>query len=104
MPEKEFVTMELHNEYARRMEEEHERQNERIKALEKSSKENTKLTIAVEKLAISVQSMVAEQKAQGERLKKLESQDGEMWRKLVSYAVTAIAGAVISFIFQQIGM
>lgn len=104
MAEDKYLTMELHNEYARRMEEEHERQNERIKALEKSSKENTKLTISVEKLAISVQSMVEEQKTQGERLEKLEEQDGEMWRKVVSYAITAIIGIVIGFIFKQLGM
>ena len=99
-----YLTMELHNEYARRMEEEHERQNARISALEKSSKENTKLTIAVEKLALSVQQMVTEQKEQGERLEALENRDGEMWRKVVSYAVTALIGIIIGFIFKQIGM
>lgn len=104
MADDKYLTMELHNEFARRMEEEHERQNERIKALEKSSKENMKLTISVEKLATSVQTMVEEQKTQGERLEKLEEQDGEMWRKVVSYAITAIVGIVIGFIFKQLGM
>ena len=104
MADKEFVTMELHNEFARRMEEEHERQNTRITTLEKSSKDITKLTIAVEKLAISVQSMVTEQKDQGERLEKLESRDGEMWRKLISYLITAIAGIFIGFITKELGL
>lgn len=104
MDENQYLTMALHNEYARRMDEEHQRQNERISALEKLFKENTKLTISVEKLAISVQSMVEEQKAQGERLEILENRDGEMWRKILSYAITAIAGIVIGFIFKQLGM
>lgn len=99
-----YLTMELHNEYARRMEEEHQRQNQRISALEKSSKDNIKLTISVEKLATSVQSMVEEQKAQGERLETLENRDGEMWRKILSYAITAIIGIAIGFIFKQLGM
>jgi hypothetical protein len=104
MADTQYLTVELHNEYARRMEEEHERQNERIKVLEKSSKENTKLIISVEKLATSVQTMAQEQKAQGERLEELENKDGEMWRKVVSYAVTAIIGIIIGFIFKQLGM
>ena len=104
MADTQYLTVELHNEYARRMEEEHERQNERIKALEKSSKENTKLIISVEKLATSVQTMAQEQKAQGKRLEELENKDGEMWRKVVSYAITAIIGIIIGFIFKQLGM
>ena len=104
MADTQYLTVELHNEYARRMEEEHERQNVRIKALEKSSKENTKLIISVEKLATSVQTMAQEQKAQGKRLEELENKDGEMWRKVVSYAITAIIGIIIGFIFKQVGM
>ena len=48
--------------------------------------------------------MLKEQIQQGERLEALESRDGEMWRKLVSYALTAVVGIAIGFIFNQIGM
>ena len=48
--------------------------------------------------------MLKEQVEQGKRLEILESRDGEMWRKVISYAVTAIVGIVIGFIFKQIGM
>ena len=51
-----------------------------------------------------MESMLREQKSQGERLQKLESLDGEMWRKVVGYIATAIIGIVIGFIFKQIGM
>lgn len=104
MEDKSYVTMELHNEYAKRMQEEHERQNHRLDELEKSVKENNKLVISVEKLAVSVHSMVEEQKSQGERLEALEQRDGEMWRKILSHALTAIVGIVIGFIFKQLGM
>lgn len=99
-----YVTMELHNEYAKRMQEEHDRQNYRIGKLEKDVEENQKLVVSVEKLAISVQSMVEEQKAQGERLETLENRDGEMWRKVFAHAITTIVGIVLGFFLRQLGL
>lgn len=99
-----YVTMEFHNEHAKRMQDEHDRQNARITKLEKGLEENNKLVISVEKLAVSVQSMVEEQKNQGERLEVLEKRDGEMWRKLMTHALSIILGVIIGFIFNQFGM
>lgn len=45
-----------------------------------------------------------EQEAQGKRLVSLESKDGEMWRKVVGYVITAVIGIVLGFAFTQIGM
>lgn len=102
--ENEYITLQFHNEYAKRMQEEDERQNYRIKALEKAVEENGKLALSVERLAISVKSMVEEQKVQGERLETLENRDGESWRKAVGYLVTTIIGIVVGYIFKQLGM
>lgn len=55
-------------------------------------------------MAVSLQSMVKEQEQQGKRLEALESRDGEMWRKAVGYAVTALVGAVLGFMLKQIGL
>lgn len=55
-------------------------------------------------LAQSIKQMAETQKEQGEKLEKLESRDGEMWRKVTGYIITAIIGIVIGFVFQQIGM
>lgn len=104
MDDKNYVTMQFHDEYAKRMEEEHSRQNRRLTNLEKEVKENGKLALSIERLTMSVQSMVKEQKAQGERLETLESHDGEMWRKVVGYVITTIIGIAIGFIFRQLGM
>lgn len=90
--------------YAQRMEDEHHRQNRRIEELEKALEQNNKLLISVEKLALNMENMQKEQKEQGERLEKLEGRDGEMWRKVVGYVVTAVIGIVVGFIFTQIGM
>ena len=103
MDEKNFVTMEFHNEYAKRMQEEHDRQNQRIGNLETEVKDYRKLALSIERLAISVKTMVEEQKAQGERLETLEKRDGEMWRKVVGYICTTIAGIVLGYIFKQFG-
>ena len=86
------------------MEEENHRQNRRIEMLEETVQQIGKLTASVEKMATSLQGMVIEQEQQGKRLVALESRDGEMWRKVVTYAVTALAGAVIGFVVKQIGM
>ena len=91
-------------EYKNRIEQEDHRQNGRIKELEKSTKQINALTVSIEKLAQSVESMVREQEAQGKRLVSLESRDGEMWRKVVGYVATAIIGIVVGFIFTQVGM
>ena len=91
-------------EYKNRIEQEDHRQNGRIKELEESAKQINALTVSIEKLAQSVESMVREQEAQGKRLVSLESRDGEMWRKVVGYVATAIIGIVVGFIFTQVGM
>lgn len=93
-----------HVEFAKRMEADHERFNTRLKKIEDTSRDNTKLLITIEKLATNMENMQAEVKKQGERLVKLEAQDGEMWRKVIGYIATAVVGLVIGYIFTQIGM
>lgn len=86
------------------MEEEHKRVNKRIELLEEQTKQITDIAISVRELAQSIKQMAETQKEQGEKLEKLESRDGEMWRKVMGYIITAIIGIVIGFVFQQIGM
>ena len=98
------ITRAEHEEFRRRLEEENRRQDKRLELLEESVREIGELTTSVEKLAQSVQSMVREQERQGERLETLESRDGELWRKVVSYAATAAVGVLVGLIFQQAGL
>ena len=99
----EGISREEHEEFRRRMEEEYKRQNRRIELVEKSIHQIGDIAMSVEKMAVSLQSMVKEQEQQGKRLEALESRDGEMWRKAVGYAVTALVGAVLGFMLKQIG-
>lgn len=98
------ITRAEHEEFRRRLEEENRRQDKRIELLEENVRELSQLTNSVGKLATSVESMVKEQEKQGRRLETLEGRDGEMWRKIVGYIVTAIAGIIIGFVFNQVGM
>lgn len=100
----EYITLQFHEEYAKRMKDEHDRQNHRIKTLEKAVEENRNLSLSIERLTLSVKSMVEEQKKQGERLSALENRDGEKWRNIVSYALTTIVGIVIGYIAKRIGL
>lgn len=104
MDEKDLITRKEHEEFVRRMDEANGRQSKRLEIVEKDVRQIGSLTTAVEKLAFSMENMVREQMKQGERLDQLESRDGEMWRKVTSYIVTAVVGAVVCYIMTRIGM
>lgn len=89
------ITRAEYEEYQKRIEDEDHRQNKRIEQLEENTKQINALTVSIEKLAQSVESMVKEQEAQGKRLVSLESKDGEMWRKVVGYVITTIIGIAV---------
>lgn len=100
----EYLTMEVHNEYSKRMDDEHKRISHRISELEKTSAQNNKLLVAVERLAASMESMQREMQEQGKRITSLESRDGEMWRTVIKYAVTVLVSALIGFGLSKIGL
>ena len=98
------ITRAEHEEFRKRIEEENKRQNCRINKLEDTFEKINSLATSTEKLATSMEAMLKEQEEQGGRLKILEERDGEKWRKVVGYIVTAGVGIVVGFIFTQIGI
>lgn len=98
-----YISREEHEEFCKRIDAENHRQNRRIELLEQNTKQISALTTSVEKLALSIESMVKEQEAQGKRLKVLESRDGKMWREAVKYMILTIIGIMIGYIFTQLG-
>lgn len=92
MPE-EFVTLSVHNEFSKRIEEENARQNNRISQLESDVKDNRKLTASVEILAKSVERIAKEQEKMSARLTKIEEEPADNWKKLIWLCISAIAGA-----------
>lgn len=98
------ITRAEHEEFAKRIDAENDRQNARIKLLEDQTKQVTDIAMSVRELAQSVKQMAETQKEQGEKLEKLEGMDGEKWRSVVGYVITAVIGILIGFIFKQLGM
>lgn len=106
-----YISRHEHEEFRRsmeaenqRLEDENIRQNHRLNALEETVKQVAAISTSVEKLALNMENMLKEQVNQGKRLETLESRDGEMWRKVVGYVVTAVVGIVVGFLFKQTGM
>lgn len=98
------ITRAEHEEFRRRLEEENKRQDARIGILEDSVRQIGALATSVEKLALSMQSMLKEQEKQGKRLEVLEGRDGKKWRKVMGYIATVIVGVVLGYLFKRIGM
>lgn len=106
-----YVSMEVHKEFEKRMisenqrlSDEDKRQNKRIEALEDTVRQIGDLTASVKELAVSMKNMAKLQEQQGQDIEELKNRDGEMWRKVMGYIVTAVIGAVITLVFTQIGM
>ncbi len=112
----ESISRAEHEEYVRRVDVEHkrmkdenDRQNKRLEQLENNVnqiivQQLTTLTTTIKSLEISVGNMLKEQAEFSERLKKLENRDGDMWRTVVKYALSALVGGAIAFALARIGM
>lgn len=97
----EFITRQEHEEFARRMEaenarrdDENNRQNHRIDALEESVKQINKLAVSVEKMAVSTEQMAKELGKQGERLEVLEKKPVQTWEGIKTTIIAAIASGI----------
>jgi hypothetical protein len=90
----EYIGRQEHNEFAKRMEEEHTRQNKRIGALEKAFEQQNKLVLSVERMSINMESMLKEQKIMGEELKELKEVPIKNWNTVKSSILSAIGGAL----------
>ena len=85
-----YVTWEVHNEFARRIEDENDRQNHRISGLEDTVKQIQDLTISVKSMSGSIDRMVKQLEKQGERLDAIEREPAQNWKNAVLKALTAL--------------
>ncbi len=91
-----------HEEFAKRIDAQEKRQDKRLEMLENTVHEIGALTLSVQRLAQSLESMVEEQERQGRRLQALEDRDGEKWRKLMGYIATALTSGAVTLLLSQI--
>lgn len=100
-----------HEEFCRRMEaenkrleDENNRQNKRIAAIEEKLDELIDLSTSIKAMTTEIKAMTGEIEKMGKRLATLEGRDGDTWRTVVDHAITAAVGAVICYFFTRIGM
>lgn len=48
--------------------------------------------------------MLGIQTEQNKRLEELENRDGEKWRSISMYVLTALIGAVLGFVLKEVGL
>ena len=80
----EYLRRHEHEEFAKGVDREQVRQNKRI--------------------AINMEHMLVNQTEQSKRLEELENRDGEKWRSISMYVLTAVVGAVLGFALKQVGL
>lgn len=90
-----YISRQEHEEFARRQDAENERQNRRISLLEDNVRQINALTVSVEKMAVSMENMITEQKRQGERLEKLEQEPAEAHKQIKMSVITALISTVV---------
>lgn len=87
-----------------RLIDEDNRQNKRISQLEESMKKIEGLTISIEKMSVSINTMTSEIKRQGERLEAIEAKPGKKWETLVSDIIKLIVAAAVGYALARIGL
>ena len=91
----EYISREEHKEFAERIDAENERQNKRLSSLEETVKEIQRLTIAVERMAVSMEAMTKEIASQGQRLDAIEKEPADKWKNAVWLVISALIAAAI---------
>lgn len=77
----------------------------RVSNLEHNDEKQTKLTIAVEKLAQNMDQMLKEQTHQGERLSALESREVDQYKSIKNAIITVLIGGIIgAFLTKFLGL
>lgn len=99
-----YLPMAVHDEYARRMDDEHKRQNKRISDLEEKVEDIGALTASVSKIAHSIELMAKTQEKQGKRLEALEQKPAKRWESIVEKALLVIVTALITYALSHLGL
>ena len=100
----EYVSRVEYDERQKRIDDENRRQNHRIDKLETMAEQLADMAASIKVMAVSMQGMQAEQKEQGERLKKIEEEPADNWRKFTWTAFACVVTGIIGFVLAKIGV
>lgn len=97
-----FVTKAVHAEFAKRIDEENERQNKRISILEAGQQQINELVTSVKVLAANMENMALKQGEIGERLKAIEEKPAKKWDTMVACIITAIVSFIVGYVLTAV--
>ena len=95
-----FVTEKVLDEFAHRIDQEDQRQNERIERLEKNFELVNNLYVSVERLASNMETMAKELARQGTKLNDLEMKPAKRWDLIITSIITGIVGALLGMMLK----
>jgi TolA-binding protein len=100
----EYVSRVEYEERQKRIDDETRSQNHRIDKLENLTEQLSDMAASIKVMAVSLQGMQAEQKEQGERLKKIEEEPADKWNSLIKTIITVVATAFITYLLTKGGL
>lgn len=98
MSEEQYLLKSVHEEFSKRIEEENDRQNARLDALERGLQEISKITVQVERIATNIETLTASIKEQSGRIAELEQKPVKRWDGLITAIITGVVGILIGLI------
>lgn len=98
------ITRQEHEEFAKRQDAENERQNRRISLLEDNVRQINALTVSVEKMAVNMENMLAEQRKLSDRMEVLEKEPAETNKQIKQAIITAIVGTLVGAVVTAVLM
>lgn len=63
--------------------------------MEENGQHINAMTVSIEKMAVNMENMLAEQKKQGERLDKIEMEPAEMHKQIKTTIITAVVSVIV---------
>lgn len=97
-----YVTKAVHEEFARRIDDENDRQNKRIALLEEGQARINELVATVKVLAVNMENMAKEQAKQGDKLSEIEGKPAKRWDTLIACLITGVVGFLLNYILTGI--
>ena len=94
----EYVTKAVHDEFAKRIDEESDRQNHRISILETGQAQINELVSSVKVLAVNMETMSKELQKQGDRLAEIEGKPAKRWETIIACILTGIVGFLLNMV------
>ena len=76
----------------------------RLSKVEEFGDKLQSMAISLQGMVVTLQSMQAEQKEQGERLKKIEEEPADKWNHVVTTVITVLVTAALTWLISKGGI